>query len=65
MHHTHKINEPYIRQNWTSSDAKWFQVTGLMVTENDDWVTYTNVKTLQEYSCRLAAFRQRLRPLVD
>lgn len=65
MQHTHKINEPYIGQNWTSSDAKWFQVTGLMSTEDDARVNYTNVKTLQEYSCRLEAFKYRFQPVVD
>jgi len=65
MQHTHRINEPYIGQNWTSSDAKWFQVTGLTSSKDSTCVAYTDVKTLQEYSCRLEAFRHRFQPVVN
>ncbi len=33
--------------------------------ENDPWVDYVNVKTLQEYSCRQAAFLSRFSRLPD
>jgi hypothetical protein len=64
MKHTDIIKEPYIGQVWTSTDAQ-FRINDMMITEDDAWVSYTNVKTLQEYSCRLEAFRQRFQPLAD
>jgi hypothetical protein len=64
MIQAYKIKEPYIGQEWTSGNGVRFQIKD-MITEDDAWVSYTNVKTLQEYSCRLEAFRQRFQPLAD
>lgn len=33
--------------------------------ENDPWVKYFNIKTNQEYTCRLEAFLARFSPLPD
>lgn len=58
------VKDPYIGQVWTSTHAQ-FRIKDMMITEDDAWVYYTNVKTLQEYSCRLEAFKQRFQPTVD
>ena len=65
MIQAYKIKEPYIGQVWTSGDSSRFQIKDMTVTEDDAWVTYTNTTTLQEYSCRLEAFRHRFHPLAD
>ena len=65
MIQAYKIKELYIGQEWTSDNGVRFQIKDMMITEDDAWVSYTNVKTLQEYSCRLEAFRQRFQPLAD
>lgn len=56
---------PRIGQRWTATDAKRFEIMDLLAQEDDAWVTYRNIETLQEYSCRLEAFRARFRPEAD
>lgn len=58
------IKEPFIGQVWQGGDNS-FRITNLIISEDDAWVEYTNVKTLQEYSCRLEAFKHRFQPIVD
>jgi len=65
MIQAYKIKEPYIGQVWTSGDGARFQIKDMIITEDDAWISYANVKTLQEYSCRLEAFRQRFQPTAD
>jgi hypothetical protein len=57
-----KLNEMY-----TSYEGNVFKIKGVYTKddENDPWVDYVNVKTLQEYSCRQAAFLSRFSRLPD
>ena len=59
-----KTITPYIGQVWTAMD-KQFRITDMTVTEDDAWVYYTNINTLEEYSCRLEAFTHRFQPQVN
>jgi hypothetical protein len=49
-----KLNEIY-----TDGNGKMFTITGLDLKDNDPWVSYTNSKTQQAYSCRQEAFLLR------
>jgi len=53
-----KLNDIY-------SDGKGsnFIIDGLELRENDPWVSYTNAKTQQVYTCRQEAFLLRFVPL--
>jgi hypothetical protein len=49
-----KLNEIY-----TDGNGKMFIITGIELKDNDPWVSYTNSKTQQAYSCRQEAFLSR------
>lgn len=51
-----KLNELYC-----GNDRVTFRIKGIYTKgdENDPWVDYVNIKTLQEYSCRQEAFLAR------
>jgi hypothetical protein len=49
-----KLNEIY-----TDGNGKMFTITGIELKDNDPWVSYTNSKTQQAYSCRQEAFLSR------
>ena len=49
-----KLNEIY-----TDGNGKMFTITGLDLKDNDPWVSYTNSKTQQAYSCRQEEFLLR------
>lgn len=52
---------------WGSADGLRFEVLAIYNPneEQDPWVKYRNTDTLQEYTCRLAAFQARFSPLPD
>jgi hypothetical protein len=53
-----KLNDIY-----TDGRGNNFIINGLELKENDPWVSYTNSKTQQAYSCRQEAFLLRFVPL--
>ena len=55
------INEPAVGCKYRSSD-KEFVITDLPILDNDAWVAYSNIKTKEQYSCRLEAFLDRFSP---
>lgn len=54
-------------QKYSSSNGVVFQINRVYTKEddNDPWVEYQNVETLQEFSCRQEAFLSRFTPLPD
>jgi len=53
-----KLNEIF-----TDGNGNSFTIIGIELKENDPWVSYTNSKTQQVYSCRQEAFLSRFVPL--
>jgi hypothetical protein len=53
-----KLNDIY-----TDGKGNNFIINGLELRGNDPWVSYTNLKTQQVYSCRQEAFLSRFVPL--
>lgn len=62
---TRNTNEPYIGQQWATSDSKVFEIIDMTVQEDDAWVEYENTQTKDRYTCRFEAFKHRFSPLVD
>lgn len=56
------VNEPAIGCRYSGVETE-FEISELPVLENDPWVKYFNIKTKQEYSCRLEAFLARFKPM--
>lgn len=52
-----------IKDIWTDGQGKEFEIVKLDNNSDDTWVEYINVKTGQEYSCRLEAFKDRFFPV--
>ena len=48
---------------WTDGQGKEFEIVKIDNDSDDSWVEYINVKTGQEYSCRLEAFKDRFFPV--
>jgi hypothetical protein len=53
-----------IGSKWKTVD-RTFIVTGVLEKEQDLWVYYKNIKTLQEYNCRQEAFVERFSQIVN
>jgi hypothetical protein len=55
---------PHVGAKYRGLDRE-FEITGLPVVEDDQWVEYYNINTKQTYSCRLEAFLDRFSPTPD
>jgi len=53
---------PYVGAKYSGLD-RIFQITGLPMKDNDQWVEYFNENTKATYSCRLEAFLARFHML--
>ncbi len=54
-------------ENWTSSEGQRFRLLAVYSPneDNDRWVEYVNVRTGQQYNCRMEAFLGRFHPQSD
>lgn len=62
------IKDPYVGQRYHAgynSQDLVMEITSLENPIGDPWVSFKNVKTGQEYSCRLEAFLHRYTPMID
>ena len=46
-------------EHYASTDRKVFQVLELYTQDDESWVRFNNLQTLQEYTCLEAAFLAR------
>lgn len=48
-----------IGSKWLSTNGTMFEIDDIRVINGDTWVFYTNLFTMQTYSCLIAAFTAR------
>jgi hypothetical protein len=55
---------PHVGAKYSGMD-RVFEITGLPIVEEDQWVEYYNINTKSTYSCRLEAFLARFNPMPE